>query len=59
MKVYLVVFYAFIQIPYKYLFLTPVIVTAVLLRDYLATTKGASVEADEVLANGSAKGWVA
>lgn len=31
LKVYLAVFYAFIQIPYKYLYLTPVIITSALL----------------------------
>lgn len=37
LKFYLVVFYNFIQIPYKYLFITPVLITAVLIADVFTT----------------------
>jgi hypothetical protein len=39
-KVYLAVFYAFIQIPYKYLFLVPVVVSGVLLAEVFKREAG-------------------
>jgi len=39
LKLSLVVFYSFIQIPYKYLFITPLIITAVLLADKFAVNR--------------------
>ncbi|MBS1584720.1 MAG: hypothetical protein JSS82_04175 [Bacteroidetes bacterium] len=43
LKIYITVFYVFIQIPYKYLFITPLLLTSVLLADAFGPTREISV----------------